>query len=209
MIKAAGRTFGLTGVARTAERLIAGREAVRDQPAIEHRTASGVTEQLNPMCATPTVNVVYGQAFRRTAAHAGPAVVIKHLLADLLPSATLRFAPLLRVRLLPPTLLLTGLLRVRLVPQGRPFLDPLRIRLVVATASFAPLLRVRLCPAALALSFRHAEILREAEFDDVVQRVRKRMREIAVLDFEGRQIAALREYWSSERVADLVEDGDV
>lgn len=43
----------------------------------------------------------------------------------------------------------------------------------------------------------------EAEFDDVVQRVRKRMREIAVLDFEGRQIAALREYWSSERVGDL------
>lgn len=43
----------------------------------------------------------------------------------------------------------------------------------------------------------------EAEFDDVVQRVRKRMREIAVLDFEGRQIAALREYWSSEQVGDL------
>lgn len=45
----------------------------------------------------------------------------------------------------------------------------------------------------------------EAEFDDVVQGVRKRMREIAVLDFEGRQISALREYWSSERVGDLVE----
>ena len=40
----------------------------------------------------------------------------------------------------------------------------------------------------------------EAEFDDVVQGTRKRMREIAVLDFEGRQIKALREYWSSERV---------
>jgi hypothetical protein len=46
----------------------------------------------------------------------------------------------------------------------------------------------------------------EAEFDDVVQGVRKRMREIAVLDFESRQIAALREYWSSERIADLVDE---
>lgn len=45
-----------------------------------------------------------------------------------------------------------------------------------------------------------------AEFDDVVQGVRKRMREIAVLDFDGRQIKALREYWSSERVGDLVEE---
>ncbi|MFI7126043.1 nuclear transport factor 2 family protein [Nonomuraea sp. NPDC050153] len=45
----------------------------------------------------------------------------------------------------------------------------------------------------------------EAEFDDVAQRVRKRMREIAVLDFEGRQIAALREYWSSEKIGDLVD----
>lgn len=44
-----------------------------------------------------------------------------------------------------------------------------------------------------------------AEFDDVTQGIRKRMREIAVLDFQGRQISALREYWSSERVADLVE----
>jgi hypothetical protein len=49
----------------------------------------------------------------------------------------------------------------------------------------------------------------EAEFDDVVQGVRKRMREIAVLDFDGRQIAALREYWSSERVADLVAEADI
>lgn len=46
----------------------------------------------------------------------------------------------------------------------------------------------------------------EAEFDDVVQGVRKRMREIAVLDFDGRQIAALREYWSSESVGGLVEN---
>lgn len=37
----------------------------------------------------------------------------------------------------------------------------------------------------------------EAEFDDLAQRVRKRMREVAILDFEGPKIAALREYWSS------------
>ena len=42
----------------------------------------------------------------------------------------------------------------------------------------------------------------QAEFDDVAQGVRKRMREIAVLDFEGGKIAALREYWSSERVGE-------
>ena len=44
-----------------------------------------------------------------------------------------------------------------------------------------------------------------AEFDDVAQGVRKRMKEIAVLDFRDGLIAALREYWSSEKVGDLVE----
>jgi ketosteroid isomerase-like protein len=43
----------------------------------------------------------------------------------------------------------------------------------------------------------------EAEFDDVPQGLRKRMREIAVLVFEGYQIASLREYWASETVATL------
>jgi hypothetical protein len=38
----------------------------------------------------------------------------------------------------------------------------------------------------------------EAKFDDVAQGVRKRMREIAVLEFDGHLIASLREYWSSE-----------
>jgi ketosteroid isomerase-like protein len=45
-----------------------------------------------------------------------------------------------------------------------------------------------------------------AEFDDLAQGVRKRMLEIAVLDFRGRQIAALREYWSSETVAELAAE---
>jgi ketosteroid isomerase-like protein len=43
-----------------------------------------------------------------------------------------------------------------------------------------------------------------AEFDDIAQGVRKRMKEIAVLEFEGRQIASLREYWSSETVGQIV-----
>lgn len=42
-----------------------------------------------------------------------------------------------------------------------------------------------------------------AEFDDLAQGVRKRMREIAVLVFEGSLIASLREYWSSETVGQL------
>jgi hypothetical protein len=43
----------------------------------------------------------------------------------------------------------------------------------------------------------------EAEFDDLVDGARKRMREVAILVFEGQLIASLREYWSSERIADL------
>jgi hypothetical protein len=40
----------------------------------------------------------------------------------------------------------------------------------------------------------------QAEFDDVVQGVRKRMREVAIIVFEGHLIASLREYWASETV---------
>ena len=40
----------------------------------------------------------------------------------------------------------------------------------------------------------------EAEFDDVIQGVRKRMREIAVLIFEAGLISSLREYWASEQI---------
>ncbi|MGH3790796.1 MAG: nuclear transport factor 2 family protein, partial [Pseudonocardiaceae bacterium] len=43
----------------------------------------------------------------------------------------------------------------------------------------------------------------EAHFDDVAQGVRKRMREVAILVFEDRLIASLREYWSSEQLPDL------
>jgi SnoaL-like domain len=42
-----------------------------------------------------------------------------------------------------------------------------------------------------------------AEFDDVAQGVRKRMREIAVLVFNGNLIASLREYWASEQIGQV------
>jgi hypothetical protein len=42
-----------------------------------------------------------------------------------------------------------------------------------------------------------------AQFDDLTQKVRKRIREVAILVFEDRLIANLREYWSSEQVAVL------
>src|ERR1022692_1732802 len=40
----------------------------------------------------------------------------------------------------------------------------------------------------------------EARFDDRVMGVRKRMREVAILEFEGPLIASLREYWASEAI---------
>jgi len=39
-----------------------------------------------------------------------------------------------------------------------------------------------------------------AEFDDTEEGVRKRMKEIAVLTFEGHLISSLREYWASEEI---------
>lgn len=38
----------------------------------------------------------------------------------------------------------------------------------------------------------------EALFDDLVAGHRKRMREVAILEFDGERIAALREYWAAE-----------
>jgi hypothetical protein len=48
----------------------------------------------------------------------------------------------------------------------------------------------------------------EAQFDDLTQKVRKRIREVAILVFEGRLIASLREYWSSEQIAVLSPTAD-
>jgi ketosteroid isomerase-like protein len=42
-----------------------------------------------------------------------------------------------------------------------------------------------------------------AEFDDVVQGVRKRMREVAILEFRDGLIASLREFWASETVGQM------
>ena len=47
----------------------------------------------------------------------------------------------------------------------------------------------------------------EAEFDDLVKGVRKRMREIAVLVFEGGLISSLREYWASEQISQAAKPG--
>ena len=43
----------------------------------------------------------------------------------------------------------------------------------------------------------------DVAFDDLVQRKRKRMREIAILEFVEGKIAALREYWASEVIDEL------
>lgn len=40
----------------------------------------------------------------------------------------------------------------------------------------------------------------EAEFNDLAQGVRKRMREVAILEFQGGLISSLREYWASEQI---------
>jgi SnoaL-like domain len=48
----------------------------------------------------------------------------------------------------------------------------------------------------------------EAQFDDLAQEIRKRIREVAILVFEGRLIASLREYWASEQVAVLSPNPD-
>src|ERR1700722_10355850 len=42
-----------------------------------------------------------------------------------------------------------------------------------------------------------------AEFDDLAHGVRKRMKEIAVLEFDGARIRSLREYWASESLGAL------
>jgi len=43
----------------------------------------------------------------------------------------------------------------------------------------------------------------EAEFDDLPQRMRKRMREVAIIVFNGHLIESLREYWSTQEISEL------
>lgn len=43
----------------------------------------------------------------------------------------------------------------------------------------------------------------QAEFDDLEDLVRKRIREVAIIEFEGELISSLREYWSSQRLSNL------
>jgi ketosteroid isomerase-like protein len=48
----------------------------------------------------------------------------------------------------------------------------------------------------------------QAEFDDLAKGVRKRMRELAVLVFEGGRIASLRECWASEDIGRMLSAAD-
>ena len=47
----------------------------------------------------------------------------------------------------------------------------------------------------------------DVQFDDLAEGVRRRMREVAILVFDGQLIASLREYWSSKPIANLCSDG--
>jgi ketosteroid isomerase-like protein len=47
----------------------------------------------------------------------------------------------------------------------------------------------------------------EASFDDLVQGVRKRIREVAILEFRGNLICSLREYWASEELGRIRNPG--
>jgi hypothetical protein len=44
----------------------------------------------------------------------------------------------------------------------------------------------------------------QADFDDLFQGIRKRMREVAILVFEDQLIASLREYWATQVLAEPV-----
>lgn len=54
-------------------------------------------------------------------------------------------------------------------------------------------------PLAMYLDGNTAIVEWEAHFDDLVKGDRKRMREVAILEFEDHLISSLREYWASER----------
>lgn len=43
----------------------------------------------------------------------------------------------------------------------------------------------------------------DVHFDDLAQKCRKHMREVAILEFEGHLIASLREYWASKSMGQL------
>lgn len=47
----------------------------------------------------------------------------------------------------------------------------------------------------------------DTRFDDMTEGVRKHMREIAVLTFEGGLISSLREYWASEETGPMLAGG--
>jgi hypothetical protein len=58
-------------------------------------------------------------------------------------------------------------------------------------------------PLAVYLDGDTAIVEWEAHFDDLASGVRRRMREVAILEFHGHLIASLREYWSSDTIGPI------
>ncbi|HEX7658800.1 MAG TPA: nuclear transport factor 2 family protein [Pseudonocardiaceae bacterium] len=58
-------------------------------------------------------------------------------------------------------------------------------------------------PLAIYLDGDTAIVEWEAHFDDLETASRKRMREVAILEFQGHLIASIREYWASEDIDTL------
>ena len=88
MIQAAALTTGLAQVAATAECLVAGRQALLDQPAVEPGAARclRIAVQLQPVLRAIAIDMIKRQALRRTAAGAFAAVVTEHLLPQRCPA---------------------------------------------------------------------------------------------------------------------------
>lgn len=89
----------------------------------------------------------------------------------------------------------------------RPIPDREAIREYWATKVVKDQANIRCVLLALYIDGNTAIAEWEAKFDDVAQGVRKRMREIAVLEFDGPLIASLREYWASEQIGELETAG--
>ena len=48
----------------------------------------------------------------------------------------------------------------------------------------------------------------ESEFDDITQQVRKRIKEVAIIEFQGEKIASLREYWASKLLPHMASQSE-
>lgn len=91
--------------------------------------------------------------------------------------------------------------------MGKPIPDQEAIREYWATKVARDQANIRCVLLALYIDGNTAVAEWEAKFDDLVQGVRKRMREVAILEFDGALISSLREYWASEQLGEL-DGGD-